>query len=95
MAPHTLGRRLAEGQKKIRIFGETHHVKAEVASVNGFSAHGGQTTLIEYAKAAKDRVKEIFLVHGESGPAEALSIKLRELGIQVRYPEMGEVVELA
>jgi metallo-beta-lactamase family protein len=94
MAPHTLGRRLVEGHKEVRIFGETHRVEAEVASVNGFSAHGGQAALIEYAKAAKDRVKQIFLVHGESGPAEALSAKLKELGIKVRYPEMGEVVDL-
>jgi metallo-beta-lactamase family protein len=94
MAPHTLGRRLAEGRKQVRIFGEPHRVEAEVVRVNGFSAHGGQTALIEYAKAAKDRVKAIFLVHGEAGPAETLSAKLSDLGIKVHYPEMGEVVQL-
>jgi metallo-beta-lactamase family protein len=95
MAPHTLGRRLAEGEKDIRIFGEPHHVKSEVASISGLSAHADQPYLIEYGLASKDTLKGIFLVHGEPDAALALKEKLIEGGLErVHYPEMGESVEL-
>lgn len=95
MAPHTLGRRLLEGRKKIKIFGEEHRVRAEVTSINGLSAHGGQEFLVEYALASQDRLQHVFLVHGEPGPAQALSEKLADAGFaQVDYPKMGEQVEI-
>jgi metallo-beta-lactamase family protein len=95
MAPHTLGRRLAEGEKDVRIFGEPHHVKSEVASISGLSAHADQPYLIEYGLASKDTLKGIFLVHGEPDAALTLKEKLIQGGIeQVHYPEMGESVEL-
>ncbi len=95
MAPHTLGRRLSEGKKRIKIFGEEHKVRAEVASINGLSAHADQPHLIEYALASKDTLKGVFLVHGEEGPALALMEKLKQAGLQdVHYPELGESVEI-
>ena len=94
MAPHTLGRRLAEGQKEVSIFGEPHQVRAEVVTLDGLSAHGGQPFLLEYAGALKGRVKRIFLVHGEPGPAAALREKLEAEGFSVSYPEQGDVFEL-
>ena len=95
MAPHTLGRRLSEGKKRIKIFGEEHKVRAEVASINGLSAHADQPHLIEYALASKDTLKGVFLVHGEEGPALALMEKLKQSGLQdVHYPELGESVDI-
>ncbi len=95
MAPHTLGRRLSEGKKRIKIFGEEHKVRAEVASINGLSAHADQPHLIEYALASKDTLKGVFLVHGEEGPALALMEKLKQAGLQnVHYPELGESVDI-
>jgi len=95
MAPHTLGRRLSEGKKRVKIFGEEHKVKAEVASINGLSAHADQPHLIEYALASKDTLKGVFLVHGEEGPALALMEKLEQAGLQnVHYPELGESVDI-
>jgi len=95
MAPHTLGRRLSEGKKRIKIFGEEHKVRAEVASINGLSAHADQPHLIEYALASKDTLKGVFLVHGEEGPALTLMEKLKQAGLQnVHYPELGESVEI-
>jgi len=76
MAPHTLGRRLAEGEKHVRIFGEEHTVKAEVATINGLSAHADQPFLVEYASATKGTLRGVFLVHGEEKPALALTEKL-------------------
>ena len=95
MAPHTLGRRLLEGRKRVKIFGEKHKVRAEVACINGLSAHGGQDYLLTYALATRNRVQQIFLVHGEPRAAMALKEKLAEVGLaQVHYPAMGDQVEI-
>ena len=95
MAPHTLGRRLSEGKKRIKIFGEEHKVTAEVASINGLSAHADQSHLVAYALASKDTLKGVFLVHGEEGAAQALMEKLEEAGLKdVHYPELGERVDI-
>jgi metallo-beta-lactamase family protein len=94
-APYTLGRRLADRETEVRIFGETYQRKAEVETIGGLSAHAGQTFLLEYAQAARHTVKEIFLVHGEPDAAGALTEKLRESGMeQVRYPERGEEFQI-
>lgn len=95
MAPHTLGRRLFEGRKRVKIFGEKHKVRAEVACINGLSAHGGQDYLLTYALATRNRVQKIFLVHGEPRAAQALTEKLAEAGLtQVHYPAIGDQVEI-
>lgn len=95
MAPYTLGRRLAEGAKSVRIFGEPHDVHAEVVSINGLSAHADQQFLLEYAGAVKDRVETIYLVHGEEEAATALMTKMDELGFHdIQFPEPGTRVEI-
>jgi metallo-beta-lactamase family protein len=94
-APNTLGRRLADREKKVRIYGEEYEVKAEVATIGGLSAHAGQDFLKEYALRVKDQVKKVFLVHGEARPAAALSEKLIESGMdKPAYPQWGESVEI-
>jgi len=94
-APHTLGRRLADQETDIRIFGKRYKRKAEVVTINGFSAHAGQEGLLAYAKATQDTLKEIFLVHGEPRGADPLMEKLKGVGFQkVSYPALGTTVEL-
>jgi metallo-beta-lactamase family protein len=94
-APYTLGRRLADREKRVRIFGEEYEVKAEVATIGGLSSHAGQNFLMEYALRLKGRVKRVFLVHGEPTPARALSEKLVQAGMDSpAYPQRGESVEL-
>ena len=93
-APNTLGRRLADREPRVKIFGEWYERRAEVATIGGLSAHAGQTFLVEYAQATQERVKEIFLVHGEEGPAQVLTQKLADVGIRnVRYPDLYESFE--
>lgn len=95
MAPHTLGRRLLEGQKRVKIFGEKHRVRAEVVVINGLSAHGGDDYLRRYALASKASLRKIFLVHGEKGPAQALMASLHEVGMrEVFYPKLNQQVEI-
>jgi metallo-beta-lactamase family protein len=95
-APHTLGRRLVEGERRVRIFGDEYPVKAEVATVSGLSSHAGQNFLIKYAKAAESEdLAGIYLVHGDEKPARTLIEKLHENGIEnVHYPERMGVAEL-
>lgn len=95
MAPHTLGRRLADGDKQIRIFGEVYERRIRVANVRGFSAHAGANLLADYALGVKGRVKDVFLVHGEQRGADGLRERLGEEGMSnVHFPEWGTVVEL-
>jgi metallo-beta-lactamase family protein len=94
-APYTLGRRLADREKRIKIFGEGFTRRAEIATIGGLSAHAGQSMLVEYALAVKDQVKKVFLVHGEEKSAMALKEKLTENQLsQVYYPELHSSVEI-
>jgi len=94
-APHTLGRRLAERQPRVKIFGESFERQAEVVTIGGLSAHAGQTFLVEYALAVKGQARQVFLVHGEQLPAQALREKLAQGGMErVHYPRMHDTVEI-
>ncbi|MBI2759177.1 MAG: MBL fold metallo-hydrolase [Chloroflexi bacterium] len=94
-APYTLGRRLADREKQVRIFGEPYNVKAEVATIGGLSGHAGQDLLVKYAASIKDQVRKVFLVHGEQAPAMALKEKLSGQSMSdVYYPEMHSSVEI-
>jgi len=93
-APNTLGRRLADREERVKIYGEAYERKAEVATIGGLSAHAGQNMLLEYAQAAQPTVKRIFLVHGEEGPAKTLTAKMAERGMEeVAYPDLNTAVE--
>jgi metallo-beta-lactamase family protein len=95
MAPHTLGRRLVEGKKTVKIFGEEHRIRAEVEVINGLSAHASQPYLLSYALATSDTLKGVFLVHGEKKPAAALTERLQDAGIdKVSYPDWKQQVEI-
>ncbi|GAP07852.1 predicted exonuclease of the beta-lactamase fold [Anaerolinea thermolimosa] len=94
-APDTLGRRLAERQKKVRIFGEEYSLRCEVATIGGLSAHAGQDMLLRYALSSRKTLRKTFLVHGEPPAAGAFMEKLAEAEIKpVFYPQRGEVVEI-
>jgi metallo-beta-lactamase family protein len=94
-APDTLGRRLADREPRVKIFGETYKRKCEVATIGGLSGHAGQDLLKNYAVGVKDTVKKIFLVHGEEKPASALTGKLKERNLhEVYYPDLHSSVEI-
>ncbi len=94
-APHTLGRRLADRKKRVKIFGEVYDRKAQVATIGGLSAHAGQNFLLEYALASRDRLKKIFLVHGEARGAGPLMDKLRDEGLsEVYFPDEYTSLEI-
>jgi metallo-beta-lactamase family protein len=94
-APYTLGRRLVDGDKKVKIFGEEFDVHAEVVSIGGLSAHAGQDMLLRYAQASRASLKQLILVHGEENAEAAFQQKLVEAGIgPVVYPKMFDTIEI-
>jgi metallo-beta-lactamase family protein len=90
-AEGTLGRRIRDGAEVVSIFGEPVRRRAEIAVLDGFSAHADQRELVEWTAALKPAPARIFLVHGELAPAGVLSEKLRErISADVFIPTLGE-----
>lgn len=94
-AENTLGRRLLDGIKKVKIFGDEFTVRAEIASSMGFSAHADRNELTAWVKQAKDSLKGIFVVHGEAQSAMAFAETLRGMGsFNVTVAELRQTIEL-
>lgn len=95
-AENTLGRRIKDGNKEVKIFGEPYHVRAQIESIEGFSAHADRSGLREWAgRFDRARLQHIFLVHGELEAAAALAQYLEADGHrQVTVPERGQRFDL-
>lgn len=91
-APETLGRRIVDGNKRVKIFGEDYDVRARVVSLTGLSGHADRSELISWAGHLRQPPRHTFLVHGEPEAAFALADHLRtQLGFrQVSVPELGQ-----
>lgn len=91
----TLGRRLVDGDKMVKIFGEEVAVAAEIRTLGGFSAHAGQTDLMKWLGCIVQAKPRVVLTHGESRGRDPLARLIRERhGIQCELPEFGDVIEL-
>ena len=94
-AQGTLGRKLYEGAKRVKIFGEDIHVSCAIKAIGALSAHGDQPKLIKWVGTAQKMPKKIFCVHGEPHAATELAHRLRDAyNVDTIVPEMGERVEL-
>ena len=96
-AQHTLGRRLVERRREVRIFGLPHTRLAEVVVLDGFSAHADQAGLIAFAEEARRRgpLRRVVLVHGEPPAQKAFARLLAERGFPtVDVPEPGQRLRL-
>jgi len=94
-AEGTPGRRIVDGAKTIRLFGEDISIKAKVFTINGFSAHAGQDQLLDWLEHFQNKKMQIFLVHGEISVQEHLASLIRErFGFAVTIPEYLEEINL-
>ncbi|MGB1657308.1 MAG: MBL fold metallo-hydrolase RNA specificity domain-containing protein [Longimicrobiales bacterium] len=95
-APHTLGRRIVERRREVKIFGEPHRLRAEVEVMNAYSAHADEPELVEFVSHLdRGRLQKIFLVHGDPDRQLALYDALKAGGYPTAYgPERGESFEL-
>jgi metallo-beta-lactamase family protein len=91
----TLGRRIVDGEKKVRILGQEYPVKARVVQVGGFSAHADKDELLQWLKCLNNPPRKIFVVHGESKSAQQFGDFLREkTGWQVAVPAYQDEIIL-
>ncbi|MDR3332773.1 MAG: MBL fold metallo-hydrolase [Synergistaceae bacterium] len=89
----TLGRRLVDGEKHVRIAGEDIAVGAALHTLGGFSAHGDRNDLLGWASNFK-RGTVFFVTHGEPRSSEALATGIRDLGYSAAAPSAGASYEL-
>lgn len=94
-AQGTLGRRLVDGAKRVRIFGDEIPVNAEVRSISGFSAHADRTALLNWIDGFVKPPRHTFVTHGEPDAAKAMSnaVSARFAG-RVTIPRSGETIGL-
>jgi metallo-beta-lactamase family protein len=82
-AAGTLGRRIVDGARSVRLFGETLQVNASIHTLGGLSAHAGQDSLMRWLRGNGKPLRKpqsVFVVHGEPEAAHALSARMaREL----------------
>jgi metallo-beta-lactamase family protein len=94
-AAHTLGRRIQEQQATVKIFGEMHERRAEVVSIDGYSAHADRNELRAWVRRLGGPIKRAFVVHGEAPALGAMANLLREEGVrEVHVPEQGDTYTL-
>lgn len=95
-AAGTLGRRLVDGARRVRIFGEELPVRADVYTIGGLSAHADQAALLGWLKGFARPPEHCFVVHGEAPTAMDFAAAVRGLGWkEVAVPEYGDSVCLA
>ena len=91
----SLGRRLLDGEKKVRILGTDVQVKAAIRAIGAYSAHADQRQLLNWVRPMKKNLKRLFLVQGEEKAALVLKDKIKaDIGIEAEIPELGTSVEL-
>ena len=96
MAENTLGRRLKNGEKEVRIMGDWFEVKAEIQQINAFSAHADYSECLNWLKEIDtSNLKKIFLVHGEPDAQTAFKSYLEKNGFpNVQIVKYGESYDL-
>ena len=94
-AENTLGRKIQEGISPVKIYGENYDVKAQVKTLNEFSAHADQNDLLSYISHIKN-LQRIFLVHTELPQATAFKIMLEKNypTLPIEIPTMGSSFEV-
>ncbi len=93
MAKDTLGKRIVERARIVRIFGVEHELNAEVAVINSISGHADQNELLDFIRACLP-LKQVFLVHGDLEQSRALGDILTGTGINAKIPEKDEEIIL-
>lgn len=90
-AEGSLGRRLLEGARRVKIMGEEISVKAKIYNMEGFSAHADQNQLLDWLEHLKTKPANIFLVHGEHNASEAFAaVEKERLHIPAYIPHYGD-----
>ncbi|MBN1418351.1 MAG: MBL fold metallo-hydrolase [Planctomycetes bacterium] len=94
-AENTLGRKLVDGETRVRILGGSYRVRARIKVLNGLSAHPDRDELLAYFRPAAAEIGRTFIVHGEEEQSLAFAEHLTGAGYaDVVVPEPGQAVEV-
>ncbi len=90
-AEGSIGRKLIEGAKWIRVLGDQFTVRAKVFTIGGLSSHAGLKDLMEWLSHFENAGLRVFVVHGEKSVSEQFAATIRQLfGFEVTVPEIGD-----
>ena len=91
----TLGRKIVDGAKQIKIFGEEISVNAQIKYIESFSGHADRKDLLNFIECFRRKPKQIFLVHGDEEAQLSLSDNIHDdFNISVEIPYRGDVYEI-
>ena len=94
-SPGSLGRRIQDGEKNVRIDGEIVPVRASISSLSGYSGHKDRDGLIEFVSMAGQSLEKVFVVMGEPKASGFLAQRIKDfLGILALVPRQGEVATI-
>jgi metallo-beta-lactamase family protein len=94
-AQGTLGRRIVDGARSVRIFGDEYPVRAKVYTIGGLSAHGDQAALVGWLRTFHAPPARTFIVHGEPDAARGFgNLVQQELGWHVEVPVRGATFQV-
>jgi len=94
-APGSLGRRIQDGLKEVKIDGELVKVRAKILALTGYSGHKDRDGLLEFAEKAGESLKKVFVVMGEPKASQFLAQRIQDfLGIEAIVPREKDAVEI-
>lgn len=94
-AEGTLGRKLVDGEKYVKVLGEEIRVNAQIHNVQGFSGHADKNALLEWLRGFSDKPKKVFLVHGEAESKLSFAEEIEKtLKLSCIIPEYNKVYEI-
>jgi len=80
----------------VPIFGEDYTVRAQIEEIDGYSAHADRNEMLDYMRGLQpERLREVFVVHGEESASTSLAQAIKELGAgNVVVPNRGDIFEV-
>lgn len=94
-AEGTLGRRLVDGERRVRLFGEEHPVRASIHTIGGLSAHADRDALLGWLRHVESPPRRTFVVHGEAATAIGFADTIsQQFGWAAEAPLPGSSVEI-
>lgn len=95
-AAGTLGRRVADGEKEVKVLGQWIPVRCRIDKIGGFSAHADWKEVVRWLTDMPNSPRKVFVTHGEPDAAAAMAGHLRDrFGWSIEVPQYGERFELA
>ena len=94
-AAGTLGRRVADGEKQVKVLGQWIPVRCRIEKIGGFSAHADWKEVIRWLEGMPSAPRRVFVTHGEPDAADAMARHINErFGWRIEVPQYGEKFQL-